>query len=131
MQPSTPRFRYRYSDILSVGNTLPELSFPLSPHWDFYNLPHSMPNCSSPHPLVGAPAPGEHEDVIHLPLALLLLQLSPLVLWDDVIPVSDILVLQLWGALLHTGEIGHLPSFSQRWRRSGGRFERAERRHGI
>ena len=63
---------------------------------------------SAPHPLVGAPAPGQHEDVLHLPLLLLLLQLAPLVLGDDVIPISHIHLLQLWSALFHAGEVGHL-----------------------
>lgn len=60
------------------------------------------------HPLVGAPAPGQHEDVLHLPLLLLLLDLASLLFRDDVVPLSNCLLLKVWSSLLHAGEIGHL-----------------------
>ena len=78
-----------------------------------------LPFTSPSHPLVGAPAAREHEDVVHLALPLLLLQLAPLVLGDDVLPVAVVLVLQLRAVLLHVGEVGHLPTVKKQRRRRG------------
>lgn len=60
------------------------------------------------YPLIGAPASRQHVDVLHLLLLLLLLQLPPLVLRDDVVPVRHRPLHQVWSTLLHVGEVGHL-----------------------
>lgn len=60
-----------------------------------------------PHPLVGAPASGQHEE-IHFPLLFLLLDFPPLLLGDDVVPFPRGLVLEVGSALLHAGKVGYL-----------------------
>lgn len=66
------------------------------------------------YPLVRAPASGQHEDVFHLPLLLLLLNFTPLLFGDDIIPFSYWPSLELCSALFHAGEIGHLRRQTQR-----------------
>lgn len=60
------------------------------------------------YPLVGAPTSGQHEDVLHLPLLLFLLNLASLLFRDDVVPLSNRLLLKVRRSLFHAGEIGHL-----------------------
>lgn len=60
------------------------------------------------YPLVGAPASGQHEDILHLPLLLLLLNYAALFLWDYIIPIPLVPLIKLLSALFHAREIGHL-----------------------
>lgn len=76
----------------------------------------------SSYPLVRAPAPGQHEDVIHLSLLLLFLNFASLLFRDDIVPFSPRLLQQLWSGLFHAGEIGNL----QRRQRNTLEVEREE-----
>lgn len=60
------------------------------------------------YPLIRASASRQHEDVLHLPLLRLLFNFATLLLGNYVIPFWNGLLLELWSALFHTGEIGHL-----------------------
>lgn len=60
------------------------------------------------YPLVGTSASGQHEDVLHLPLLLLLFYFAPLIFGDDVVPFAGGLLLQLGSALFHGGEVCYL-----------------------
>ena len=68
----------------------------------------------SSYPLVRAPASGQHEDVLHLPLLLLLLNFAPLLFGDDIVPFSYGPPLELWSGLFHAGEIGNLQQYAER-----------------